>query len=116
MLQDGTASRGLLDEARIMASVLHPCCVHVLAVCLASQVMLVTPLMPLGCLLDYVRKHRANVGSKALLNWCAQIARVSCELVIHCYDSILERISRNLAAVERGDCFDTLLDCLSAFR
>ena len=77
VLQDGTASRGLLDEARIMASVLHPCCVHVLAVCLASQVMLVTPLMPLGCLLDYVRKHRANVGSKALLNWCAQIARVS---------------------------------------
>ena len=41
------------------------------------QVMLVTSLMPLGCLLDYVRKHRANVGSKALLNWCAQIARVS---------------------------------------
>jgi len=78
VLQDGTASRGLLDEARIMASVLHPCCVHVLAVCLASQVMLVTPLMPLGCLLDYIRKHRANVGSKALLNWCAQIARVSC--------------------------------------
>jgi len=77
VLQDGTASRGLLDEARIMASVLHPCCVHVLAVCLASQVMLVTPLMPLGCLLDYIRKQRDNVGSKALLNWCAQIARVS---------------------------------------
>ena len=76
VLQDGTASRGLLDEARIMASVLHPCCVHVLAVCLASQVMLVTPLMQLGCLLDYVRKQRDNVGSKALLNWCAQIARV----------------------------------------
>jgi len=43
----------------------------------ATQVMLVTPLMPLGCLLDYVRKQRDNVGSKALLNWCAQIARVS---------------------------------------
>ena len=39
VLQDGTASRGLLDEARIMASVLHPCCVHVLAVCLAAQVI-----------------------------------------------------------------------------
>jgi len=76
VLQEGTA-RGLLDEARIMASVLHPCCVHVLAVCLASQVMLVTPLMQLGCLLDYIRKQRANVGSKSLLNWCAQIARVS---------------------------------------
>jgi len=40
------------------------------------QMMLITQLMPLGCLLDYIRKHKDNTGSKALLNWCTQIARV----------------------------------------
>jgi len=42
------------------------------------QVMLVTPLVPLGALLDYVRRHRTNISSKALLNWSTQIAKVSC--------------------------------------
>ncbi len=74
-------SQELLDEARVMASVDHPCCVRILAVCMTAQMMLITQLMPLGCLLDYVRKHRANIGSKALLNWCTQIARVSLELL-----------------------------------
>jgi len=41
------------------------------------QVMLVTPLVPLGALLDYVRRHRASISSKALLNWSTQIAKVS---------------------------------------
>jgi len=38
--------------------------------------MLVTPLVPLGALLDYVRRHRTNISSKALLNWSTQIAKV----------------------------------------
>ncbi len=62
-----------------MASVDHPCCVRILAVCMTAQMMLITQLMPLGCLLDYVRKNRVNIGSKALLNWCTQIARVGVE-------------------------------------
>ena len=43
---------------------------------LFKQVMLVTPLVPLGALLDYVRRHRTNISSKALLNWSTQIAKV----------------------------------------
>ena len=66
----------LLEEARVMFSVDHPCCVRILAVCMTAQMMLITQLMPLGCLLDYVRKNRTNIGSKALLNWCTQIAKV----------------------------------------
>ena len=76
VLQDSGQSSTLLDEARIMASVQHPCCVTILAICLTSQVQLVTQLMPLGCLLDYIRKNRDNIGSKAMLNWSIQIARV----------------------------------------
>jgi L1 cell adhesion molecule len=58
-----------------MASVEHPNLLQLLAVCMTSQMMLVTQLMPLGCLLDYVRNNRDKIGSKPLLNWCTQIAR-----------------------------------------
>ena len=83
VLQEGTSAnlnKELLEEARIMASVEHTCCVRILAVCMTAQMMLVTQLMPLGCLLDYVRKNRENIGSKVLLNWCTQIARGMCYL------------------------------------
>ncbi|GFO13043.1 receptor protein-tyrosine kinase [Plakobranchus ocellatus] len=76
VLQDGTNSNAeLLEEARVMSSVEHVCCVRILAVCMTSQMMLVTQLMPFGNLLKYVREYYQHIGSKALLNWCTQIAR-----------------------------------------
>lgn len=78
VLHDGTGtntSKEFLDEAYIMASVEHPNLLQLLAVCMTSQMMLVTQLMPLGCLLDFVRRYKDKIGSKALLNWCTQIAR-----------------------------------------
>lgn len=80
VLREGTgtnANKDILEEAYIMASVEHPNLLQLLAVCMTSQMMLVTQLMPLGCLLDYVRTHKDKIGSKPLLNWCTQIARVS---------------------------------------
>ncbi|XP_015916068.1 epidermal growth factor receptor isoform X2 [Parasteatoda tepidariorum] len=70
-----STNKDFLEEAYIMASVDHPNLLKLLAVCMASQSMLVTQLMPLGCLLDYVRNNKDKIGSKPLLNWCAQIAR-----------------------------------------
>ncbi|KAK6626910.1 hypothetical protein RUM44_009387 [Polyplax serrata] len=78
VLREGTSantSKEFLEEAYIMASVEHPNLLQLLAVCMTSQMMLVTQLMPLGCLLDYVRNNRDRIGSKPLLNWCTQIAR-----------------------------------------
>jgi L1 cell adhesion molecule len=69
------SSKEFLDEAYIMASVEHPNLLKLHAVCMTSQMMLITQLMPLGCLLDYVRNHKDKIGSKALLNWSTQIAR-----------------------------------------
>lgn len=68
-------SKEFLSEAYIMASVDHPNLLKLLAVCMTSQMMLITQLMPLGCLLDFVRKNHDKIGSKTLLNWCTQIAR-----------------------------------------
>jgi epidermal growth factor receptor len=76
VLRDGSnSSKEFLSEAYIMASVDHPNLLQLLAVCMTSEMMLITQLMPLGCLLDFVRKNRDKIGSKALLNWSTQIAR-----------------------------------------
>ncbi|XP_019866868.2 epidermal growth factor receptor isoform X2 [Aethina tumida] len=68
-------SKEFLGEAYIMASVDHPNLLQLLAVCMTSQMMLITQLMPLGCLLDFVRKNKDKITSKALLTWSTQIAR-----------------------------------------
>lgn len=59
-----------------MASVEHPHVCRLLGICLTSTVQLVTQLMPYGCLLDYVKENKDNIGSQFLLNWCVQIAKV----------------------------------------
>lgn len=68
-------SKEFLGEAYIMASVDHPNLLQLLAVCMTSQMMLITQLMPLGCLLDFVRTNKDKIGSKPLLTWCTQIAK-----------------------------------------
>ena len=60
-----------------MASVMHPCCIRIMAVCVTRQMMLVTPLMAFGSLLDYLHRNRANIGSRSMLNWAKQIAEAS---------------------------------------
>lgn len=60
-----------------MASIDHPHVCRLLGICLTSSIQLVTQLMPFGCLLDYVRFHRDQIGAQWLLNWCVQIAKVS---------------------------------------
>uniref|UniRef100_A0A665W094 Receptor protein-tyrosine kinase n=1 Tax=Echeneis naucrates TaxID=173247 RepID=A0A665W094_ECHNA len=69
------ANKEILDEAYVMASVEHPHVCRLLGICLTSTVQLVTQLMPYGCLLDYVKENKDNIGSQHLLNWCVQIAK-----------------------------------------
>uniref|UniRef100_A0A673INN7 Receptor protein-tyrosine kinase n=1 Tax=Sinocyclocheilus rhinocerous TaxID=307959 RepID=A0A673INN7_9TELE len=69
------ANQEILDEAYVMASVEHPHVCRLLGICLTSTVQLITQLMPYGCLLDYVRENKDNIGSQHLLNWCVQIAK-----------------------------------------
>uniref|UniRef100_A0A8B9JNF8 receptor protein-tyrosine kinase n=1 Tax=Astyanax mexicanus TaxID=7994 RepID=A0A8B9JNF8_ASTMX len=69
------ANKEILDEAYVMASVEHPHVCRLLGICLTSTVQLVSQLMPYGCLLDYVKENKDNIGSQHLLNWCVQIAK-----------------------------------------
>uniref|UniRef100_UPI00358DDC9F epidermal growth factor receptor-like isoform X2 n=1 Tax=Myxine glutinosa TaxID=7769 RepID=UPI00358DDC9F len=78
VLREGTSPRAnkeILDEAYVMASVEHPHLVRLLGVCLAPSVQLITQLMPLGCLLEYARRHSNAIGSQLLLNWAVQISK-----------------------------------------
>lgn len=72
---DYGSNKEFLDEAYIMATVDHPNLLKLSGVCMTSQMMLITQLMPLGSLLEYVKKNKDKIGSKALLNWSTQIAR-----------------------------------------
>ena len=52
-----------------MASVDHPNLLQLLAVCMTTQIMMVTQLMPLGCLLDYVRNNKDKVSSTEFMTF-----------------------------------------------
>ncbi|XP_076821591.1 epidermal growth factor receptor-like isoform X1 [Clavelina lepadiformis] len=69
------ASNEILDEAFVMASCEHPNLVRLLGISLSQRIMLITQLMPLGNLLEYVRENKDNIGSQHLLNWSLQIAK-----------------------------------------
>lgn len=52
---------------------------------MTDPMMLITPLMPHGCLLNYVKENPGSLGSKTLINWCAQIAKVSIIRLVYNY-------------------------------
>lgn len=69
-------NKEFLDEAYMMASVNHPNLVRLLGVCMTpNQLMLVTPLMIFGNLLDHVHKYENAIDSKLLLEFSKQIAQ-----------------------------------------
>ena len=79
ILQEDTSpsrNRELLEEARVMASVDHACCVRIQAVCMTARMMLISELLQTGSLLDYVRLHQPELTARTLLLWAKQIAEV----------------------------------------
>lgn len=69
-----SASKEFLEEAYIMATLDHPHLLRLSGVCMTSQMKLITQLVPLGSLLEYIKANKNQTGSKALLNWSKQIA------------------------------------------
>lgn len=97
------------QEAYVMASVEHPHVCRLLGICLTSTVQLVTQLMPYGCLLDYVKENKDNIGSQYLLNWCVQIAKVREEpqegIKLHIRVCLMGLMLFYTPTVESGMCF-----------
>lgn len=68
------ASKEFLEEAYIMATIDHQYLLKLSGVCMTSKMMLITQLMPLGSLLEYIKINKDHIGSNALLIWSKQIA------------------------------------------
>ena len=85
---DSQKSQEILNEAHIMASVNHPYCLRLVGICMAEQNMIITPLLPLGSVLDFFEKYKNKVNEKMLLVWAVQIAQGMGYLeqreIVHC--------------------------------
>uniref|UniRef100_A0A8C8SKU6 Receptor protein-tyrosine kinase n=1 Tax=Pelusios castaneus TaxID=367368 RepID=A0A8C8SKU6_9SAUR len=80
------------DHMLAIGSLDHAYIVRLLGICPGTQLQLVTQLLPLGSLLEYVRKNRDSIGPQLLLNWCVQVAKGMYYLEEH------RMVHRNLAA------------------
>uniref|UniRef100_A0A8C3BZD6 receptor protein-tyrosine kinase n=1 Tax=Cairina moschata TaxID=8855 RepID=A0A8C3BZD6_CAIMO len=80
------------DHMLAIGSLDHAYIVRLLGICPGPQLQLVTQLLPLGSLLDYVRKNRDGISPQLLLNWCVQVAKGMYYLEEH------RMVHRNLAA------------------
>ena len=52
-----------IDEGYRMASLDHPNLLQLFAISLGTEMMLITYLMPLGCLLDFVKCNQDTIGN-----------------------------------------------------
>ncbi|NWS49928.1 ERBB3 kinase, partial [Probosciger aterrimus] len=63
------------DHMLAIGSLDHAYIVRLLGICPGPRLQLVTQLLPLGSLLEYVRKNRHSLSPQLLLNWCVQVAK-----------------------------------------
>ena len=59
-----------------MASMDHPYVVRLYGISMAKRMMLVSQFVPLGSLLDFLRKHKDRLNARNMLSFCHQIAEV----------------------------------------
>ena len=73
----GEASRELLQEGVVMASMDHDNVVRLYALSMGSQMMLVSQFIPMGALISYLKKHKDTLNAMTMLRFSIQIASVS---------------------------------------
>ena len=65
-----------LQEGVAMASMDHPYVVRLFGISMGRKMMLVSQFVPLGSLLDFLRKHKERLNAKNMLTFSHQIAEV----------------------------------------
>lgn len=64
-----------------MAKMDHENVVRLYGVCMSKTMMLVSQFVPLGALLDYLKKYKDHLNAHTLLTFACQIAKVSSQRV-----------------------------------
>ncbi|XP_038642460.1 receptor tyrosine-protein kinase erbB-4-like isoform X1 [Scyliorhinus canicula] len=78
VLQEGLGcepSRSTSEDMLMVGSLEHHHVLRLLGICPGAPLQVVTQLLPLGSLLEYLHKNKGNIQSQLLLNWCVQIAK-----------------------------------------
>ena len=70
------ASRELLQEGVVMASMDHPNVVRLYALSMGDRMMLISQFVPHGDLLSFLKKYKDSLNARILLRFCSQIASV----------------------------------------
>lgn len=65
---------GFSKEANLLGNLNHPHLLRVVAICMSSNVNMMTQLMPIGDMLHFLRKHTTNPKQNTIIRWSAQIA------------------------------------------
>lgn len=80
VLNEGTASaeasKELLQEGVVMASMDHENVVKLYALSMGDQMMLISQFVPLGALISYLKKYKDALNASTMLSFCAQTASV----------------------------------------
>uniref|UniRef100_A0A8V5GTS9 receptor protein-tyrosine kinase n=1 Tax=Melopsittacus undulatus TaxID=13146 RepID=A0A8V5GTS9_MELUD len=92
VIEDWSGQQSFHAHMLAIGSLDHAYIVRLLGICPGQRLQLVTQLLPLGSLLEYVRKHRGSISPQLLLNWCVQVAKGMYYLEEH------RMVHRNLAA------------------
>ena len=88
VLNKGTAtaeaSKELLQEGVVMASMDHVNVVQLYALSMGKEMMLVSQFVPFGALLSYLKKHKDSLNAHTILSFAVQIALV-CVIIMYSY-------------------------------
>ena len=71
------ASKELLQEGIVMASMDHENVVRLYSVSMGKELMLISQFVPLGSLLSFLKKNRDELNAQTMLTFAVQIAMVS---------------------------------------
>ena len=69
------ASKEMLDEAKVMASINSPWLVKLLGIAFGDKVMMISSFMPGGALNDYLKSNQKSITAHNMMTWCHQIAK-----------------------------------------
>ncbi|XP_059811899.1 receptor tyrosine-protein kinase erbB-3a isoform X3 [Hypanus sabinus] len=78
VLQEGhcsETSRTVNEDMLMVGSLDHHHVLRLLGICPGAPLQIVTQLLPLGSLLEYLHKNKETIQSQMLLNWSVQIAK-----------------------------------------
>ncbi|CAK9304741.1 unnamed protein product [Gordionus sp. m RMFG-2023] len=81
-------SEEILQEINLLINVKHECLINVLGICMNPEIMIVTELVELGSMLDFLRDNDQSILIQDMILWATQIAKGMAYLEKH---SIIHR-------------------------